>query len=159
MGIFKKIFLIFFLLIVFLFVGASIYLQKNGKSLIEERLSVALQKEVHVGKARLLFPLGLRFDNVEIKEALTAKVLRIHLGIPIFFGGHFNIAKIKLTEPVFFITFSGDKKIILGTVSQSSATPLVSRTGTAALPATEKDKASVKVKVSQGIIINYLEIL
>ncbi|MCC6758578.1 MAG: AsmA family protein [Candidatus Omnitrophica bacterium] len=152
MEILKKIFLTVFLAVVLLFVGISIYIHKNGKVLIEERLSAALHKEVHVGKARLLFPLGLRFDSVEIKDALTAKVLRINLGVPIFFGDHFNIAKIKLTEPVFLITYSKDKKIVWGTLPDAvAAAPDV--------VAPEVPTAPAKpAKSSQGIIIDYLEV-
>ncbi len=117
--------------------------------MIEKKLSAALQKQVHVSKARLLFPLGLRFENVEIKETLRAKALRIHFGIPFFLDGHFNIAKIKLTEPEIFITYAADKKIILGTSQQPSAP-------TASLETSPVDKN--KTKISQGIIVDYLEI-
>ncbi len=161
MEIIKKIFLIFFLLIVFVYVTLSIYIHYNGKDLIEERLSAALQKEVHVGKARILFPLGLRFDNVQIQDVLTAKVLRIHLGLPIFFGGHFNIAKLKLTEPVFFITYTTTRKILWGNIVEgdpltATAPSIVPQESLPAL----KDSPSppVKIKVSQGIIIDYLEV-
>ncbi len=151
MEVLKKIFLVFFFGVVLLFVGVSIYIQKNGKTLIEEKLSGALQKEVHVGKARLLFPLGLRFDNVEIKDALKAKVLRIHLGLPLFFDGHFNIARIKLSEPEVFLTYSADKKILFGQIPQASEASAVSG-------ATEVFAQQDKPKVSQGIIVDYLEI-
>lgn len=150
MEVLKKIFLFCFFGVVLLFVGLSIYIQKNGKALVEEKISAALQKEVHVGKARLIFPLGLRFENIEIKGALTAKLLRIHLGIPLFFDGHFNIAKIKLTDPVFFVTYSTEKKILLGDVASVLTTPI-----TNAQPVLDDKK---KAKVSQGIIIDYLEI-
>ncbi len=157
MEILKKIFLVVFLMTVVLFVGVSLYIQRNGKVLVEQRLSAALQKEVHVGKAQLLFPLGLRFDNVEIKDALTAKILRIHLGLPLFFGGQFNIAKVKLTEPVFFITFSNEKKVIWGKINEANASQ------TAEVLTLEPSSAPeilspTKIKSSKGISINYLEV-
>jgi hypothetical protein len=152
MEILKKLLLVFFFGVVFLFVGLSVYIHKYGKVLIEEKLSAALHKEVHVGKTRLLFPLGLRFDSVEIKDALTAKVLRINLGVPIFFGDHFNIAKIKLTDPVFFVTFSKEKKVVWGALVDGVPvdTPVVAQPASANL-----DKSSK----SSGIIIDYLEII
>ncbi|MCB9772624.1 MAG: hypothetical protein H6754_08770 [Candidatus Omnitrophica bacterium] len=142
------------LLTTLLFVGVSFYLHKNGKSLIEDTLSSALQKEVNVGKARIMFPLGLRFDNIKIKDALTAKALRVNLGVPIFFGGHFNIAKIKLTDPVFFITYSADRKIIWGKADTVAVLPSDSTSD-------QPVRASGGVKkttTSKGIVIDYLEV-
>lgn len=155
MEILKKFFLIIFFAVVLLFVGLSVYIHKNGKALVEDRLSAVLHKEVHVGKARLLFPLGLRFDNVEIKDAMTAKVLRVNLGIPVFLGGHFNIAKVKLKDPVFFITYSNDKKVFWGTPDNTVTVPV-----NVPIPAVIPDAArtSKNEKSSQGIMIDYLEV-
>ena len=165
MEILRKILLGLFLGVVLLFVGISIYIHYFGKALIEDKLSTALNKEVHVGKARLLFPLGLRFDSLDIKDALTAKVLRINLGIPIFFGDHFNIAKIKLTDPVFQITYNKNKKVVWGHVADSAAAPpgepsAPKESSTAITPSASPPKGPAKSgKPSQGIIIDYLEVI
>ncbi|MCB9748309.1 MAG: hypothetical protein H6755_07870 [Candidatus Omnitrophica bacterium] len=152
----KTIFFILIVLMVASFVGLSFYVQLNGKTLIESKLSAVLNKDVSVGKARLLFPLGLRFDNVDIKNVFVAKVLRIYLGIPFFVDGRLNIARVKLIEPTFFITYSADNKIILGDIRRL---PVLPDTSKLAIPAPlASNTAKHQAKFSQGININYLKI-
>ncbi len=156
MKVTKSLFFILFLLLVVSFLGLSFYIQQNGKTLVESKLSAALNRDVSVGKARLLFPLGLRFDNVDIKNVFAAKVLRIYLGIPFFVDGRLNIARVKLIEPTFFITYSADNKIILGDIRQL---PVLPDTSKLAIPAPLVSNATKdQEKFSQGININYLKI-
>lgn len=153
MGILKKIFLALLVVILVLFVALSIFLAQNGKALIEEKLSEALQTEVHVGEARVIFPAGLRFENVEVKDRFTAKTLRMRLGIPIFFGGQFNIAKITLVDPVFFITRRQNNQITWGGSSlQAPVQGVPPQSTSAATP------SRVIKKSSSGIMIDFLEI-
>ena len=135
--------------------GLSIFIRQNGKALVEERLSAALKKEVHVGEAKVIFPFGLRFDNVQIKDALQAKALRIKFGIPLFFGSQFNIAKVRLTEPVFFITRSLDKKVVWGNAPQASVPAAVPVAGQPPRLAVVAASAPAQ---AQGIQIDYLEV-
>ena len=156
MKVIKSLFFILVLLAVVSFLGLSFYIQQNGKTLIESKLSAALNKEVSVGKARLLFPLGLRFDNVDINNVFAAKVLRIYLGIPFFVDGRLNIARVKLIEPTFFITYSADNKIILGDIRQLPVLPATLKVD--APQPFVKNTTKDPVRFSQGININYLKI-
>lgn len=156
MKIIKSILFIFIALMFISFVGLSLYIQQNGKTLIESKLSAALNKKVSVSKARLLFPLGLRFDNVDIKDVFKVKVLRIYLGVPVFVDGHLNIARVKLIEPTFFITYSSDNKVILGDIRQLPGIFAFSDSNMQTSLVGKADQT--QEKASQGININYLKI-
>lgn len=152
MGLLKKILLAFFLVTLLLFAGLSVFVHQNGQSIIEHRLSEILNRQVKIGKVRVLFPLGLRFDDVQIKGAMTAKVAKFKFGIPLFFGDHFNVSKMQLTDAVFFITRTADSDINWGAPRDPAAV------------AQNLPKASVQAhaapikETARGIIVDFLEI-
>lgn len=152
MEILRKLFLVIFVLIILIYAVLSVFMLKNGKSIIEERLSLALHQEVHVGKARLMFPMGLRFDDIKVEGKLTAKAFLVRFGIPLFLDGRLNMTKVKLSEPVFFVMRSSEG----GPFSLGWAKAPADIMGGNKTP--EEAKTSEQTRSSKGILINYLEI-
>jgi hypothetical protein len=66
MKIFKKLIILFILLLILFFAGMRLYVKVYGKGLIEEALASALKRSVALGKVSYHFPLSLRAQNVRV---------------------------------------------------------------------------------------------
>lgn len=154
----KKILFLFFVLTLAVFIGLYFFLQYQGKDLLESNLSAVLKKNVRIGEVRILFPAGLRFDDVTIQDALKAKTVRFQFGIPLLMGKQIVISKVRLTEPVLSITRLKDKRIVWGKVVEeepaaAAATPVAARNSDLLPPA-----GSRRNEIQGGILIDRLEI-
>ena len=157
----KKILFLFFVLTLAVFIGLYFFLQYQGKDLLESNLSAILQKNVRIGKVRILFPAGLRFDDVTIQDALKAKTVRFQLGIPLVMGKQIIISKVRLTDPVLYVTRLKDKRIVWGKVVEQEA-EIAAATAPAPDSIPNPDLLSPedvrKNEIQGGILIDRLEI-
>lgn len=69
MKILKRFLIVFAVLLVVFFIGASIYVKAYGKAFVEEALTNALEKNVVLGKASYSFPFGFRAQNIRIAQS------------------------------------------------------------------------------------------
>jgi len=154
MQILKRILVWLFVIITIIASGLYIFIQVQGKDLIEEKLTLILDRDVVIDDVRFVFPLGLRIDNLDVPGILHAKEARVQIGFPVILGRDFVISNLVLNEPAIVFHRTKDSKIRMGEILEDTA-PKQNF-----LPKKAKPVQGVKKSRSRplGLIIDHLEV-
>ncbi|MDP2653229.1 MAG: hypothetical protein Q8Q08_04275 [Candidatus Omnitrophota bacterium] len=150
MKIFKRALAVFFILTVIALAWFYVYIQMNGKQLVEENLSRVFNRPVTTKHVQGLFPLGIMLDELQVEGLLSAQSVRIHLGFPVISDKQLVIGSLHI-EDVAVLVESGNGKFRLG----RQTAPPESETAT---PKAASSPASARPAMIQGILIYYLEV-
>ena len=105
---------IVFIIFTALFIFACFFISTNGKKIVTERLSAALQKPVSLGDVSVSYPLGLKISGLNIEGYGYVKEVLIGFGVYHFLNKNLTFSSLVLIEPQLVVHRSRDSKIILG---------------------------------------------
>lgn len=134
--------------------GSFVFIRFNGKAIIENRLSVAFQRPVSVRNVGISFPLSLRLDRLQVKDALKVKVVDVMISLPDFLHRQFILSSVKLQEPVLSIKRTKDSEIVLGEKPMEFSSQAESQEEPPQEPAVSEDKSKMPV----GLFVKFIEV-
>jgi hypothetical protein len=112
MGRFKKVITVLILIVCLFFLSLVFWIQVNGKSAIERRASLMLQRPVTVDKVQLRFPLILSLTGFNIEGLLWADKAEVNCDPLIFLGKKFRLSHVGLVNPILTLHRTSDQQII-----------------------------------------------
>ncbi len=113
MKILKKIFFGILFLIVFLFVGFSIYVKIEAKDILAGKLSQVLEHQVTIGDVALIFPFDVQIKNLRIDGKSPAREIHLNIDLISLFDRKIHASRLVLIEPVVHVERGEDKKFVL----------------------------------------------
>ena len=101
--------------------ASYIFLRINGKKIITEKLSLALQKKVTIGDIVFYFPLTLYIKNLQIEDCLKTGEAKISLSLFGLLNRDVYFSTFHLIEPVIFLKKTKDNRFSFGEIPQEIA--------------------------------------
>jgi len=105
----KRLFIVVIIFLILFIVSVSVYVNMNGKSIIEKALQNALDRDVVIEKVSYSFPMKLRAQNVHISHRIKGKKffevqsIVAQLSMDTIFRRQFVLNSVELIKPVIMI--------------------------------------------------------
>jgi len=144
-------------------VASYIFLRINGKAIITEKLSAALNRKVTMTDMRLSFPLTLRIKDFQIQDCLSTREARISISPFAILNNNVRFSTFHLVEPVILLQKTKDNRFVFGEIQSEPSAPSDSSATSAApvgtdIPAiikkAEQKRGDLKFLVGKLIITN-----
>jgi hypothetical protein len=116
MNIFRKIILGLFVFFTLACLGLYIFIQIEGKVILQSRLRALIRDDVTVGDVRFIFPFGLRVDGLKIPGVLEAAEVRGQIGFATLIEPRVVISHLIFVDPVLYLRRTRDSRIRPGEI-------------------------------------------
>jgi len=145
-----KIFIIFFIIILFVLTSAYFYLRVKGKDLVVQSIEQQLGKKISFGSVNFSYPLTVKIEQISVEGYGNAKEAIFSLSLPYLLLGEVHFGHIEVVEPYILLTRQGDTK--------TSWIPLLAPSPPAqanegAAPASDKKKSSSFALFAKEIVV------
>jgi len=100
-------------------IGLHIFLNKEGKRLVQAKLEQILRRKVTVGSVHTRFPFDLVVRNVEMKDILTIEEAVVHGGLFDIFSGDFVLRQLSIKHATLNLVKHGEKPPVPPVVSEA----------------------------------------
>jgi hypothetical protein len=111
MARFTKFLAVAVLILVLFFVSLLVWCRWYGKSAIERRASVVLERSVKVEHVELVFPFALRVTGLDVQGLLWAEQAEIRGGFWLW-GRTLRLSQVELTRPVLTVHRTSDNQVL-----------------------------------------------
>ena len=119
MKLFKRIIITIFIFLVLIYTGLSIFIGTKGKSLLSERLSQLIGKQVEVASLHFIPPYTISINGLEIKSLLSIDTMILEPSIAGLFLGKVGLNKLTILRPEVSVVRTKDAEFNINEIVES----------------------------------------